>query len=118
MPTHPGHRDGSRRAPHNLADSLSRSLRILLRLVAIAAFSGSLFIMLNMDAGSKNQGGRLYVAVAAMVALGAADNQYTRLGSRRLAMSGHAAYRRYRLRSFSLLPFASAALVAAALLLP
>jgi hypothetical protein len=101
-----------------LAGALQRFLQIVLWVVAVAVFAGSLLIMLNMDAASRSQGGRLYVAAGAIVVLGAVDTQYTRLARGRLALSDTGAYRRYQHRSLLLLLLSAVALVAAALLLP
>ena len=116
-----GDRGSSQRSTtslEQLAGALERFLQIVLWVVAVAVFAGSLLIMLNMDAGPRSQGGRLYVALGAIVVLGVVDTQYARLVKRRAALSNTAAYRRYQLRSLSLLLLSAVTLVAAALLLP
>lgn len=62
-------------------------------------------IIVTMDESSASQGGRYYVAVAAIVALGIIDNQIGRLMRRRLpwSITTQPAERRYHLRSYFLL---------------
>jgi uncharacterized membrane protein YebE (DUF533 family) len=62
---------------------VERFLAILLALAAIGAFAGAILI----DSGSAGQGGRYYVPVGALVALGALDSQFQRLLKRRLPFS-------------------------------
>lgn len=62
-------------------------------------------IIVTMDESSASQGGRYYVAVAAIVALWTIDTQVSRLRRRRLlwSITTQPAERRYQLRSFFLL---------------
>jgi hypothetical protein len=101
---------------------LDRSLRILLRGAALGIFAGAVLIMLGMDSSSRSQGGRLYVAVVAVVLLGTVEGQYARLVERRRPLwtegPGEAAYRRYVVRSAVLLLLAALVLMGLALRLP
>jgi hypothetical protein len=105
-----------------LARWLDRFLRIFLGVVAVGIVAGAVLLMLTMDGGSRSQGGRLYVAVAALLLLGAVDRQYARLAERRRPLlmvgPGEAAYWRYVVRSAGLLLLAAVVLVGLALLLP
>lgn len=58
--------------------TLDRGLSILLGLLTIAILVGAVFLMLKMDSSSRSQGGRFYVAIAALVLLGAVDSQFRR----------------------------------------
>lgn len=69
------------------ADVLARFLSILLCVVAIVILVGGVFIMLTMDAGSRGQGGRFYVAIIVLLLLGAVDTQFVRLLRRRARLS-------------------------------
>lgn len=95
-------------------------MRILLGGVAGAVFAGAILIMADMDASSRSQGGRVYVALAAVVALGAVDSRFAWLARRQwlLAGGGAAEYRRYRVRSLLFLGLATAALLGLAVFLP
>jgi len=97
-----------------------RFLQILFVIVAVAIFSGGVFIMLTMDAASRSAGGRFYVAVAVLVLLGAVDTQVGRLVRRRtpLSLIESAEYRRYRIRSVLLMGLSALVLVVFALLCP
>ena len=68
-------------------DMLNRFLSILLRVAAIFVLVGGVFIMLTMDAGSRGQGGRFYVAIIILVLLGALETQSVRLLRRRARLS-------------------------------
>jgi hypothetical protein len=102
------------------ARTLERALSILLGLVAIAIPAGAIFLMLKMDAGSRSQGGRFYVALAALVAFGAVESQLARLVRRRapLSLTTTAVERRYTLVSLLLMLVAAVVLIGLALLLP
>lgn len=63
--------------------ALEVGLAIFLSLVVIAVLAGAILIILNMDRGSASQGGRYYVAIGALVILGALDTQFGRLVKRR-----------------------------------
>jgi hypothetical protein len=95
-------------------------MRVLLGGLAGAVFAGAILIMADMDASSRSQGGRVYVALAAVVALGAVDSRFAWLARRRwlFAEGGAAEYRRYRVRSLLLLGLATAVLLGLAVFLP
>ncbi len=102
-----------------LDDVLTRVLRILLVGVAVAILAGAAFLMTQLDAGSRSQGGRWFVAVAALVALGAVDSRYAWLRRRELlTLTETPGYRRYRVRSLLLLVAAAGFLFGCAFLLP
>lgn len=65
------------------ADTLDILLRSLLGTVGVATLLGATFLMVKMDSGSRSQGGRFYVAIIALVILGAVDSQFRKLGRRR-----------------------------------
>jgi hypothetical protein len=69
------------------ADSLETLLRILLSVVAVATIAGAIFLMLKMDSSSRSQGGRFYIAIAALFILGAVDSQFRKLVERRAPFS-------------------------------
>ena len=60
-----------------------RRLWWLLGFLALATVAGALYIMLKMDPGSRSQGGRFYVAIAALVLIAVMDKQIERLVRRR-----------------------------------
>jgi hypothetical protein len=64
------------------ANTLETFLRIFLGFIAIATIAGAIFLMLKMDGGSRSQGGRFYVAIAALFILGAVDSQFPKLVER------------------------------------
>lgn len=101
--------------------ALERFLQVILGIVAAAILVGSVFIMLNLDASSRSQGGRLYVALGALVLLGLVDSQFARLAQRReslFSLTESAEYRRYRIGSLLLLLLATLVLFGLALFLP
>src|SRR6266545_6483463 len=102
------------------ANALDIFLRILLSIVAIATVVGAAFLMLKMDSGSRGQGGRFYVAIAALVILGAVDSQFRKLVARRAPFSVGTteAESRYGLISLLLLLLSAVVLFGAALLFP
>jgi hypothetical protein len=102
------------------ANALDIFLRILLSIVAIATVAGATFLMLKMDSGSRSQGGRFYVAIAALVILGAVDSQFRKLVARRAPFSigTTEAQNRYGLISLLLLLISAVVLFGAAWLLP
>jgi hypothetical protein len=69
------------------ANTLDIFLRILLSIVSVATVAGAIFLMLKMDSSSRSQGGRFYVAIAALVILGAVDSQFRKLVARRAPFS-------------------------------
>ena len=100
--------------------ALARVLQRLLASVAGVILAGSVFIMLNLGPGPRGQGGRFYVAVAAVVLLGVVVGQLGRLVERRapLGFGTPAAVRRYYLWSLLLLAFSATGLVGFVLLWP
>ena len=100
---------------------LERGLSILLGLVAIAILASAVFLMVKMDGGSRSQGGRFYVAIAALMLLGAVDSQYGRLVSRRMplfSLKTTVEERQYRVVSLLLLLGSAVLLIGLAWLLP
>jgi hypothetical protein len=71
-------------------DRLSRALEnflfVFLGIVTVLILSGAIFLMLQID-NSQSQGTRYYIAIAALVFLGAVDSQFGRLIKRRLPFS-------------------------------
>jgi hypothetical protein len=70
--------------PDRPTDSPEAVLRVLLRSLAAAVIVIAMAVMWTMGEGSASQGGRFYVAVIAIVVLGAINAQQTRLLRRRL----------------------------------
>ena len=101
----------------NIADTLERFLRIFLIVVAIGILVGAVVIIAIMDASSRSQGGRIFVAILAVVALGGVDAQYGRLVARRMSLSA-GDFWRYRIRSLFLMLAAAVLLLGLALFLP
>ena len=54
--------------------------------MAAGILAGAVLIIATMEAGSKSQGGRFFVAAGALVALGWVDQQLMRLAWRRYAL--------------------------------
>jgi hypothetical protein len=102
------------------ADTLETFLRIFLGFIAIATIPGAIFLMLKMDGGSRSQGGRFYVAIAALFILGAVDSQFRKLVERRAPFSFGTteAESHYALVSLLLLLVSGVILFGAAWLLP
>lgn len=103
------------------ANALELFLRASLIAIGVAIFGFAILIIATMEAGSKSQGGRWYVAVGAMVALGAIDTQYGRLVRRRLPFDlfGFSQqWMRYGLKSMLLLCLAGLVLFLCAWLIP
>jgi cytochrome bd-type quinol oxidase subunit 2 len=94
-------------------------IQVLLGLVAVVILPGAVFLMLKMDGGSRTQE-RLYVAIAALVVLGAVDSQVQRLVRRRVPFSLETTVeeRRYIGVSLVLMFVAAVVLIGLALLLP
>ena len=110
--------------PHHFETVLDQTARVLdtflwvlLSTIAVAVGAGGVFLILTMDRASQSQGGRLYVAVGAVVLLGAVDTQVGRLVRRRAPFDS-TGYRRYQLVSLLLLVCATLLLVGLALFLP
>lgn len=102
---------------NQIDQTLTAILRGLLVVVAGAVLAGAVFLMVIMDTGSRSQGGRVYVALAAVVVLGAIDTSYERLVRRRLSFLESTPWR-YRLLSLFLLLASAAALLGLAIFLP
>ena len=102
------------------ANALDIFLRIFLVIVAIATVAGAIFLMLKMDSGSRSQGGRFYVAIAALVILGAVESQFRKLVERRapFSLTTTDAERRYALICLLLLLLSAVVLFGVAWLLP
>ena len=94
-----------------LSRVLERFLLVVLGASAVAVFAGAILLMAVMDQSSRSQGGRFYVALGALVALGAIDNQFHRLMRRREASFWYDSPRMVRYRIVSLLALALAAVV-------
>jgi hypothetical protein len=116
----PRQREPMMTALDQTANTLDSFLRILLGIIAVATLAGAVFLMLKMDSGSRSQGGRFYVAIAALVILGAVDSQFRKLVIRRLpfSLTTTDAERRYAMVSLLLLLVSAVALIGLAWLLP
>ena len=92
---------------------LERVLLIFLSLFTVAILAGAVFLMLQMDGSSSSQGGRYYVAIAAILILGAIDSQFHRLVKRRipLSLTTTPEERLYRMVSLLLLLFFAVVLI-------
>jgi hypothetical protein len=119
-PSPPHEREPITAGLERTANALDIFLRILLSIVAIATVAGAAFLMLKMDGGSRSQGGRFYVAIAALVILGALDSQFEKLVARRapFSLTTTEAQSRYCLISLLVLLLSAVVLFGAALLLP
>lgn len=100
--------------------TLEGFLRVLLGIVAVATVAGAIFLMVKMDSGSRSQGGRFYVAILALVILGAVDSQFRKLVQRNLpfSLTTTAAESRYNLVSLLLMLIAAVVLISLAWVLP
>jgi hypothetical protein len=116
----PPERESISTALKQTANTLETFLRILLSFIAVGAVAGAIFLMLKMDGGSRSQGGRFYVAIAALFILGAVDSQFRKLVERRAPFSigTTEAESRYALISLLLLLVSGVILFGAAWLLP
>jgi hypothetical protein len=118
----PDDRERRLAAHDQVARTLDRILRIFLGLVALAAFTGAVVILLDMSRTSAGLGARLAVAVATVLLLGWLDTQFGWLAERRrpfwMTGPGETEYRRYAIRSSVLLVLAALILVGLALFLP
>lgn len=99
------------------ADALDTFLRVLLGIVAIATLAGAIFLILKIDGGS---GGRFYVAIVALVILGAVDSQFQKLVIRRqpFSLTTTEAERRYAMVGLSLMLVSAVLLIGLAWFLP
>jgi hypothetical protein len=95
-------------------------LWMLLLCLAASIVGGAGFVMLRMDAGSRVQGGRYYVAIGALVLLAVLDKQIERVVVRRapLYFGVSPPERRYAAVSLVLWLLSAVVLVALAVLLP
>lgn len=102
------------------ANTLETFLRMLLGIVSVATVAGAIFLMLKLDSGSRSQGGRFYVAIAALVILGAVDSQFRKMVARRapFSLGTTEAESRYALISLLVLLLSAVVLFGAAWLLP
>jgi hypothetical protein len=102
------------------ANTLDIFLRLLLSIVSVATVAGAIFLMLKMDSGSRSQGGRFYVAIAALVILGAVDSQFRKLVVRRapFSLGTTEAESRYAMVSLLLMLLSAVLLIGLAWFLP
>lgn len=100
--------------------SIERLLIGILGVAAVTVLAVAIFMMAGMDASSRSQGGRFYVAVGALVVLGGIDSVIRRLVERAspFSLSTTPTERRYALVSLLLLVASAALLFGAAWLLP
>jgi hypothetical protein len=96
-------------------ESTERFLQILLAVLAGCTVIVGLGLMAAIGGGRADLGGRLAVAVTALLILGAIDSQATRLVKRRAPATGQ---RHYALRSALGLVVAAAVLLGVAWFLP
>ena len=99
---------------------LERLIAVLHGLVSIAILVGAVLIMIGMDRGSVSQGGRVYVAIAALFLLGAVATQARGLMARRqpFSLTATPQEHRYAFTSLLIMLACGAGLVGLALLLP
>jgi len=102
------------------ANALDIFLRMFLGLASIATIPGAIFLMLKIDVSSRNQGGRFYIAMAAIAVLGLLDSQFRKLVERRapLSLGTTEVERRYAMISLLLLLGAAFLLFGLAFFLP
>jgi hypothetical protein len=117
----PNHQDDrqSKGTLEELSETLEGVLRLLLALGAVGILAGAVAIIATIDGGSKSQGGRYFVAIGALVALGWIDSRFAALEWRRYSLMTcyWPRYRRYRILSLSLMLFAGVFLIGLAFLL-
>jgi hypothetical protein len=99
---------------------MMRALDALVAVVTVAVLAGALFAMLVLEASSRSQGGRFYVAVAALVLLGVIFSQVGRFMDirRRPYASPTALERRFALLSLIVMVCSTVVLIGLAWLLP
>lgn len=102
----------------DLAGMLDGFLRMFLGLAAAGILAGAVFLMLRMGDPLRGQGGRFYVAGAAVVLLCVVESRFAWLERRRRALFDTAASQRDGLRSLLSLLAATVLLFGLALLLP
>ena len=102
------------------SESLERFLIIFLASAAIAVLLLGIFLMLTMGGGKSHLGGRLAIAVAAVLMLGLIDGHATKLANRRrpLLAADPPWYRRFVVISMLSFFGAAALLFGIALFLP
>ena len=66
---------------------IERFILILLGLAAVTVFAGAILIMVDMGGVQVSQGGRFYVVVFALFALGVVDSQILKILDRRIPFS-------------------------------
>lgn len=101
-------------------DLLERLLTGIVVVSSVVTFVGALAMIVGMDASSRSQGGRIFVAIGASVLLGGLDTQLARVVRRRApaTLFEPEPVRRFRIWSLALLGLAVLVLFAVALLLP
>jgi hypothetical protein len=106
------------RALDKAGHSLERVIQIFLGFAAVAILACAIFVLFKMDGSQIKE--RLYVAIAALVVLGAVDSQVERLVGRRVPFSLETTVgeRRYSRVSVVLMLVAVVVLFGLALLLP
>lgn len=116
----PGYDQRNRDSYERLTGALERVLVVLLSFLTVATLAGAVFLMLQMDGSSRSQGGRYYVAIAALLLLGVIDSQFHKLIERRipLSLTTTPQERLYRIASLLLMVFSAVVLMALAWLLP
>jgi hypothetical protein len=102
----------------DLAGFLDAFLRVFLAMVAAAIVVGAVILMLRLDASLRSQGGRFFVAGAAVVLLALVESRFAWLERRRRGWFDATASQRYGLRSLLFLLAAVVVLGGLALLLP
>jgi hypothetical protein len=110
--------DDFMRALDRTGRSVERGIQVLLGVIAVVILAGAIFLLLKMDGSQTKE--RLYVAIAALVVLGAVDSQVERLVKRRVPFSLETTVgeRRYSRVSLVLMLVAAVVLIGLALLLP
>lgn len=106
-------------SPNRFTQGPESFLRAILWTIALSIFGISIVIMRAMDESSRSQGGPFYVAVIAILLLGAVESQLRRMMRRRLpfSLATLPEERRYALHSLVLLSVASVLLLGVALYL-
>ena len=102
------------------ANALDTFLRVLLGIVAIATLAGAIFLILKIDGRFGSQGGRFYVAIVALLILGAIDSQFQKLVTRRqpFSLTTTEAEWRYAMVGLSLMLVSAVLLIGLAWFLP
>src|SRR5439155_23829290 len=108
------------KALRQTAKALDTFLRFLLGIVSVATVASAIFLMLKMGSSSRSQGGRFYVAIAALVILGAVDSQFRQLIERRapFSIATTETESRYAMASLLLMLISTVVLFGAAWFLP